>query len=184
MPVSSGRVAELAQENGGLPERVGRHPAPARDRLAQFGRPGRRGTPSELVGLRRSPASATPQIAGKPLLDPYAGEWSAGRGTYRIGYRFDDKTVTVLHIRPWEGTDPGHFRSWNRIGSPAYREAELSALGAPWSMTTTLRGPGISAPMTSRGVCALPGTSTSETLSWTRANPSDLAPDQNLPGTS
>jgi hypothetical protein len=25
MPVSPGRVAELAQENGGLPERVGRH---------------------------------------------------------------------------------------------------------------------------------------------------------------
>ena len=43
---------------------------------------------------------AKPQIAGKPLLDPYLGEWSARRGTYRIRYRFDDKTVTVLHIRP------------------------------------------------------------------------------------
>ena len=41
-----------------------------------------------------------PQIVGKPLLDPYTGEWSARRGTYRIRYRFDDKTVTVLHIRP------------------------------------------------------------------------------------
>ena len=43
---------------------------------------------------------AKPQIAGKPLLDPYTGEWSARRGTYRIRYRFDDKTVTILHIRP------------------------------------------------------------------------------------
>jgi len=43
---------------------------------------------------------AKPQIVGKPLLEPYTGEWSARRGTYRIRYRFDDKTVTVLHIRP------------------------------------------------------------------------------------
>ena len=43
---------------------------------------------------------AKPQIAGKPLLEPYAGEWSARRGTYRIRYRCDDKTVTILHIRP------------------------------------------------------------------------------------
>jgi len=33
-------------------------------------------------------------------MDPYTGEWSARRGTYRIRYRFDDKTATVLHIRP------------------------------------------------------------------------------------
>src|SRR5260370_28323519 len=48
VPVSPGRVAELAQEHGGLPERVGRHPALAGDRLAQFGRPGRRGTPGRV----------------------------------------------------------------------------------------------------------------------------------------
>ena len=48
MPVSPGRVAELAQEHGGLPERVGRHPALAGDRLAQLGRPGRRGTPGRV----------------------------------------------------------------------------------------------------------------------------------------
>ena len=41
-----------------------------------------------------------PQIVGKPLLDPYTGEWSARRGTYRIRYRFDDKTVTVSHPIP------------------------------------------------------------------------------------
>src|ERR1017187_2416487 len=48
MPVSPVRVAELAQEHGGLPERVGRHPALAGDRLAQFGCPGRRGTPGRV----------------------------------------------------------------------------------------------------------------------------------------
>jgi mRNA interferase RelE/StbE len=41
-----------------------------------------------------------PQIGGKPLMDPYAGNWSARRGTYRIRYRFDDKTLTVLAIKP------------------------------------------------------------------------------------
>lgn len=41
-----------------------------------------------------------PSVAGKPLLAPYAGEWSARRGTYRIRYRFDDKTLTIVHIRP------------------------------------------------------------------------------------
>jgi mRNA-degrading endonuclease RelE of RelBE toxin-antitoxin system len=33
-------------------------------------------------------------------MEPYMGEWSARRGTYRIRYRFDDKTLTVLHIKP------------------------------------------------------------------------------------
>ena len=41
-----------------------------------------------------------PQILGKPLLAPYAGDWSARRGTYRIRYRFDDASLTVVHIRP------------------------------------------------------------------------------------
>lgn len=41
-----------------------------------------------------------PQIAGKPLMEPYTGDWSAQRGTYRIRYRFDDKTVTILSIKP------------------------------------------------------------------------------------
>jgi len=41
-----------------------------------------------------------PQVAGKPLMEPYAGDWTARRGTYRIRYRFDDKTVTVLAIKP------------------------------------------------------------------------------------
>jgi len=41
-----------------------------------------------------------PQIAGKPLMEPYVGDWTARRGTYRIRYRFDDKTVTILSIKP------------------------------------------------------------------------------------
>lgn len=39
-------------------------------------------------------------VAGKPLMEPYAGDWSAWRGTYRIRYRFDDKTVTILNVKP------------------------------------------------------------------------------------
>jgi len=41
-----------------------------------------------------------PQVVGKPLMAPYAGDWSARRGTYRIRYRFDDKSVTILSIKP------------------------------------------------------------------------------------
>ena len=41
-----------------------------------------------------------PEVVGKPLMEPYAGDWSARRGTYRIRYRFDDKTVTILNIKP------------------------------------------------------------------------------------
>jgi mRNA interferase RelE/StbE len=41
-----------------------------------------------------------PQVDGKPLVAPYEGDWSARRGTYRIRYRFDDKSVTILSIKP------------------------------------------------------------------------------------
>jgi mRNA interferase RelE/StbE len=41
-----------------------------------------------------------PRLVGKPLMEPYTGEWSARRGTYRIRYRFDEKTVTILTIKP------------------------------------------------------------------------------------
>lgn len=41
-----------------------------------------------------------PHVVGKPLMEPYAGDWSARRGTYRIRYRFDEKTVTILNIKP------------------------------------------------------------------------------------
>ena len=41
-----------------------------------------------------------PQIAGMPLMEPHAGDWTARRGTHRIGFRFDDKTLTILAIKP------------------------------------------------------------------------------------
>jgi mRNA interferase RelE/StbE len=41
-----------------------------------------------------------PQIGGKPLMEPFAGDWTARRGTYRIRYQFDDKTLTILAIKP------------------------------------------------------------------------------------
>jgi mRNA interferase RelE/StbE len=41
-----------------------------------------------------------PQIVGKPLMEPHTGDWSAQRGTYRIRYRFDEKIVTILSIKP------------------------------------------------------------------------------------
>ncbi len=41
-----------------------------------------------------------PQVVGKPLMEPYTGDWSARRGTYRIRYRFDEKTITILSIKP------------------------------------------------------------------------------------
>jgi mRNA interferase RelE/StbE len=41
-----------------------------------------------------------PQVVGKPLVESYTGDWSARRGTYRIWYRFDDKAVTILSIKP------------------------------------------------------------------------------------
>jgi mRNA interferase RelE/StbE len=41
-----------------------------------------------------------PQIVGKPLMEPYAGDWTERRGTYRIRYRSDDKILTILAIKP------------------------------------------------------------------------------------
>jgi len=50
--------------------------------------------------LIRGDLRVKPHLVGKPLMAPYEGDWSARRGTYRIRYRFDDKTVTVLNIKP------------------------------------------------------------------------------------
>lgn len=50
--------------------------------------------------LIRGDLREKPQIVGEPLMEPYAGDWSARRGTYRIRYRSDDKTVTILNIKP------------------------------------------------------------------------------------
>jgi mRNA interferase RelE/StbE len=42
-----------------------------------------------------------PRRLGKPLRTPYAGQWVARRGTYRIRYRIDDarRVITVLDVR-------------------------------------------------------------------------------------
>lgn len=50
--------------------------------------------------LIRGDLRGKPQIAGKQLMEPYAGDWTARRGTYRIRYRFEDKTLTILAIKP------------------------------------------------------------------------------------
>jgi hypothetical protein len=80
MPVSPGGVAELAQEHGGLPERVGSHPALAGDRLAQFGRPGRRGTPGRgREGPRMVPDGGIRACDRERTQDP-GGKRSAAGG--------------------------------------------------------------------------------------------------------
>ena len=39
-----------------------------------------------------------PRRVGKPLQGQYAGMWAARRGTYRIRYRIEDKTIKILDI--------------------------------------------------------------------------------------
>ncbi|MDI2130351.1 type II toxin-antitoxin system RelE family toxin [Yinghuangia seranimata] len=48
------------------------------------------------------PLRNDPHRVGKPLHEPFEGLWSARRGTYRIRYAIDDKTLTVdvLDIAP------------------------------------------------------------------------------------
>src|ERR1017187_357939 len=80
MPVSPVRVAELAQEHGGLPERVGRHPALAGDRLAQFGCPGRRGTPGRVSeGSRMVPDGGIRACDRERTQDPDGKRSAPGR---------------------------------------------------------------------------------------------------------
>ena len=42
----------------------------------------------------------SPYRLGKPLDDPFEGQWSARRGTYRVLYLIDDRTraVTVIDV--------------------------------------------------------------------------------------
>jgi mRNA interferase RelE/StbE len=46
------------------------------------------------------PRLDNPRRVGKPLVEPFQGDWSARRGHYRVRYRVDDekRTVTVLDI--------------------------------------------------------------------------------------
>ncbi len=41
-----------------------------------------------------------PRRAGKPLVEPFQGDWSAHRGHYRVRYQIDEdkRVVTVLDI--------------------------------------------------------------------------------------
>jgi mRNA-degrading endonuclease RelE of RelBE toxin-antitoxin system len=46
------------------------------------------------------PLAADPRRVGAPLRPPFAGQWRARRGEYRVRYRIDDSTraVYVLDI--------------------------------------------------------------------------------------
>lgn len=46
------------------------------------------------------PLAANPRRVGAPLRPPFAGQWRARRGEYRVRYRIDDteRTVYVLDI--------------------------------------------------------------------------------------
>ncbi len=42
------------------------------------------------------PLAAEPRRVGAPLREPYAGLWRARRGEYRVRYRIDEGTRTVV----------------------------------------------------------------------------------------
>jgi mRNA interferase RelE/StbE len=42
------------------------------------------------------PLRDNPQRVGHPLRPPFAGSWSACRGTYRVRYRIDEPRHTVI----------------------------------------------------------------------------------------
>lgn len=42
------------------------------------------------------PLAAEPRRVGAPLREPYAGLWLARRGEYRVRYRIDEGTRTVV----------------------------------------------------------------------------------------
>jgi mRNA interferase RelE/StbE len=46
------------------------------------------------------PLAAEPRRVGAPLRPPFAGTWRARRGEYRVRYRIDDtsRTVVVLDV--------------------------------------------------------------------------------------
>jgi mRNA-degrading endonuclease RelE of RelBE toxin-antitoxin system len=46
------------------------------------------------------PLLDNPRRVGKPLVEPFQGDWSARRGHYRVCYRIDEekRTVTVVDI--------------------------------------------------------------------------------------
>lgn len=43
------------------------------------------------------PLAEDPHRVGAPLRDPFAGQWSARRGEYRVRYEIDD-TNRIVHV--------------------------------------------------------------------------------------
>ncbi|GEM_PF-5365819 len=84
--------------------------------------------------LINGPIRAEPHRVGKPLHEPFAGQWVARRSTYRVRYRIDDqaRTVVVLHIagradayqsgRPWERLTPHRVSvRWSELAAVTIR---------------------------------------------------------------
>jgi mRNA interferase RelE/StbE len=71
--------------------------APARRALEQVLAPSAAFAAWEFIA---GPLLDNPRRVGKPLVEPFQGDWSARRGHYRVRYRVDDekRTVTVLDI--------------------------------------------------------------------------------------
>jgi mRNA interferase RelE/StbE len=71
--------------------------APARRALEQGLAPSAAFAAWEFI---TGPLLDNPRRVGKPLVEPFQGDWSARRGHYRVRYQIDDDkhTVTVLDI--------------------------------------------------------------------------------------
>lgn len=71
--------------------------APARRALEQVLAPSAAFAAWEFIV---GPLLENPKRVGKPLVEPFQGDWSARRGHYRVRYRIDDEkhTVTVIDI--------------------------------------------------------------------------------------
>ncbi len=51
-----------------------------------------------IVEFMTGPLVENPQVVGKELQGPLAGQRGARRGNYRVVYRVEDKTVIVLQV--------------------------------------------------------------------------------------
>ena len=72
--------------------------APARARRALAGELPE-SVASAVWEFLRGPLANDPQRVGKPLVGQLQGLWSARRGGYRVVYRIDDDTITVIVVR-------------------------------------------------------------------------------------
>ena len=84
-------------------------PAQATYYSLTLARPARRALTEELTEsiaaavweLINGPLRQHPHRVGKPLHEPFGGQWVARRSTYRVRYRIDEntRTVFILDIR-------------------------------------------------------------------------------------